>query len=207
MHNALAAPRTRASVNVLTIPWTHVCAHWWSPLPGVCDIGCWERVRKSPQQPQPGQSWVATPAPDSFLVPLPYPFLENRHCLDLEIPYSPLLLSPLRAYKNWDPFPLEVDSSTPAWDMSRPQSSGFPQIKPCVICMKLGLSWVLGGPLLSRGLSEGLLKESFINTYMMAHNHLSRGSEALSSTLQTLHTCSAHTYTYIHTGKTVRHVK
>ena len=35
------------------------------------------------------QSGVAAPAPDSFLVPLPYPFLENRHCLDLEIPYSP----------------------------------------------------------------------------------------------------------------------
>jgi hypothetical protein len=61
-----------------------------------------------------GQSGVAAPAPDSFLVPHPNPFLENRHCLDREIPYSLLLLSPLRAYKNWDPFPLGVDSSTPA---------------------------------------------------------------------------------------------
>jgi hypothetical protein len=87
-----------------------------------------------------GQSGVATPALDSFLVPLPYPFLENRHCLDLEIPYSPLLLSPLRAYKNWDPFPLVVNSSTPVWDMSRPQSSGFPRIKLHVVCIKLGLS-------------------------------------------------------------------
>jgi hypothetical protein len=78
-----------------------------------------------------------TPAPDSFFVPLPYPFLENRHCLDLEIPYSPLLP---RAYKNWDLFPLEVDSSTSVWDMSCPQSSGFPQIKPPVVYIKLGLS-------------------------------------------------------------------
>jgi hypothetical protein len=124
----------------------------------------WGRVGKSPQQPQPDQSGVATPAPDSFLVSLPYPFLENRHCLDLEIPYSPLLLSPLRAYKNWDPFPLEVDSSTPALDMSRPQSSGFPRIKPHVVCIKLGISWVLRGPLLSRGLSEGLLSGSFTCT-------------------------------------------
>jgi hypothetical protein len=45
--------------------------------------------------------------------------------------------------------------------MSCPQSSGFPQIKPHVICNKLGLSWVLGCPLLSWGLSEGLLSESF----------------------------------------------
>ena len=158
MHNALATPWTCVSANVLTIPWTHVCAHWWSPLPGVCDIGCWKRVRKSPQQPQPDQSGVATPAPDSFLVPLPYPFLENRHCLDLEIPYSrPFLLSPLRAYKNWDLFPLEVDCSTPAWDMSHPQSSGFPRIKPHVVCIKLGLLLILGCSLLSWGLSEGLL--------------------------------------------------
>jgi hypothetical protein len=45
----------------------------------------------------------------------------------MEVPYSPLLLSLLRAYKNWDPFPLGVDSSTPAWDTSYPQSSGFPE--------------------------------------------------------------------------------
>ena len=80
---------------------------------------------------------------DSFLVPLPYPFLENRHCLDLEIwksPNLPFLLSPLRAYKTWELFPLEDDSSTPAWDMSRPQSSGFPRITPHVVCIKLGLS-------------------------------------------------------------------
>jgi hypothetical protein len=42
------------------------------------------------------------------------------------------------------------------WDSSCPQNSGFPQIKPCVVCIKLGLSWVLGGPLLSWDLSEGL---------------------------------------------------
>ena len=59
-----------------------------------------------------GPIWSATPAPDTFLVPLPYTFLENRHCLDVEIPYSPLLLSALTSYKNWDPFPLVVDSST-----------------------------------------------------------------------------------------------
>ena len=163
MHNALAAPRTRASVNVLTIPWTHVCAHWWSPLPGVVILVAGEESENLPSNHSWDQSGVAAPAPDSFLVPLPYPFLENRHCLDLEIPYSPLLLSPLRAYKNWDLFPLEVDSSTPAWDMSRPQSSGFPRIKPHVVCNKLGLSWVLGCPLLSWGLSEGLLSESFIS--------------------------------------------
>jgi hypothetical protein len=45
--------------------------------------------------------------------------------------------------------------------MSRLQSSGFPWIKPHVVCIKLGLSWVLGCPLLSRGLSKGLLSESF----------------------------------------------
>jgi hypothetical protein len=45
--------------------------------------------------------------------------------------------------------------------MSCPQSSGFPRIKPHVVCIKLGLSWVLGGPLLSWGLSKGLLTESF----------------------------------------------
>jgi hypothetical protein len=53
-----------------------------------------------------GQSGVTTPALDSFLVSLPYPFLEKSiilHCLDLEPPYSPLFLSPLRTYKNWDP--------------------------------------------------------------------------------------------------------
>jgi hypothetical protein len=42
-----------------------------------------------------------------------------------------------------------VNSSTPVWDMSRPQSSGFPRIKLHVVCIKLGLSWVLGCPLLS----------------------------------------------------------
>ena len=117
-----------------------------------------------PSNHSQGQSRVTTPALDSFLVSLPYQFLEKSiilHCLDLEIPYSPLLLSPLRVYKNWDPFPLVVDSSTPAWDMSRPQSSGFPQIKPHVVCIKFGLSWVLGGPLLSRDLSEGLPSEVF----------------------------------------------
>jgi hypothetical protein len=46
--------------------------------------------------------------------------------------------------------------------MSRPQSSGFPQIKPHVVCIKLGLLWVLGCLLLYRGLSKGLLLESFI---------------------------------------------
>jgi hypothetical protein len=84
-----------------------------------------EESEKSPQQPQPGQSGVATPAPDSFLVPLPYPFLENRYCLDLESPYCPLLLSPMRAYKNWEPFSLRVDSSTPKWDMTRPRALAF----------------------------------------------------------------------------------
>ena len=45
--------------------------------------------------------------------------------------------------------------------MSRPKSSGFSRIKPHVVCIKLGLSWVLGCPLLSWGLSKGLLSESF----------------------------------------------
>jgi hypothetical protein len=107
-----------------------------------------------------GQSGVTTPALDSFLVSLPFPFLE-KHCLDLEIPYFPLFLPPLRAYKNWDPFPLRIDSSTPVWNTSHPQSSGFPWIKPPVVCIKLGLSWVLGGPLLYQDLSEGLPSEVF----------------------------------------------
>ena len=77
-------------------------------------------------------------------------------------PTLPLLHSPLRAYKNWELFSLEVDSSTPAWDMSCPQSSGFPKIKPNVVCIKIGLSWALGCLLLSRGLNEGLLSESWI---------------------------------------------
>ena len=69
----------------------------------------------------------------------------HTHFLRIDIfyiwksPSYPLHLSPLKAYKNWDFFPLEVNSSTPAWDMSRPQSSGFPQIKPHVVCIKLGL--------------------------------------------------------------------
>jgi hypothetical protein len=44
-----------------------------------------------------GQSGVTTPTLDSFLVSLLYPFLEKSiilHCLDLETPYSPLLLLP-----------------------------------------------------------------------------------------------------------------
>jgi hypothetical protein len=45
--------------------------------------------------------------------------------------------------------------------MSRPQSSGLPRIKPHVVYIKLGLSWVLGCLLLSWGLNEGLLSESF----------------------------------------------
>ena len=45
--------------------------------------------------------------------------------------------------------------------MSHSQISGFPQIKPHVVCIKLGLSWVLGCPLLSWGLRKGLLSESF----------------------------------------------
>ena len=105
-----------------------------------------------------GQSGVTAPALDSILISRPYPFLDKSiilHCLDLEIPYSPLLLSPMRAYKNWYPFPLGVDSSTLAWDMSPPQSSGFPRINPRVVCIKLGLSWILGGPLLTWDLSGG----------------------------------------------------
>jgi hypothetical protein len=47
------------------------------------------------------------------------------------------------------------------WDMSHPQSSSFPRIKPHVVCIKLGLSWVLRGLLLSRDLSEGLPLEVF----------------------------------------------
>jgi hypothetical protein len=54
VHNALAAPWTRVSANVLTVPWTQVCAHCCTSPPGVCDIGSWGRVRKSPQQPQLG---------------------------------------------------------------------------------------------------------------------------------------------------------
>jgi hypothetical protein len=53
--------------------------------------------------------------------------------------------------------------------MSRPQSSGFPRIKPHVVCIKLGLLWVLGCPLLSWGLSKGLLSESF---NMSFQNHI-----------------------------------
>jgi hypothetical protein len=44
--------------------------------------------------------------------------------------------------------------------MSHPQSSGFPWIKPHVVYIKLGLSWVLGGLLYpeawARGSSLGL---------------------------------------------------
>jgi hypothetical protein len=45
--------------------------------------------------------------------------------------------------------------------MSRSQSSGFPWIKPCVVCIKFDLLWVFGGLLLSRDLSEGLPSEVF----------------------------------------------
>jgi hypothetical protein len=98
-----------------------------------------EESENLPSNHSRSQSGVAAPAPDSFLVLLLYPFLENRYSLDQEIPYSLLLLCPLRAYKNWDPFPLGVDSSTPEWDTSHSQSSGFPRIKPHVVCIKLGL--------------------------------------------------------------------
>jgi hypothetical protein len=43
------------------------------------------------------QSGVTAPALDSFLVSLPYPFLEKSiilHCLDLEIPYTPFSFPP-----------------------------------------------------------------------------------------------------------------
>ena len=96
-----------------------MCAH--CSLPGVCDIGCWEESENFPSnhiQANPELLHLH----QTFLLPLPYPFLENRHCLGLEIPYSSLPLSPLRAYKNWVLFPLEVDSSTPVWDMSHPLS-------------------------------------------------------------------------------------
>jgi hypothetical protein len=44
------------------------------------------------------------PAPGSFLVRFPYPFLENRHCLDLEIPYFPLLLSSKKYPENHEKY-------------------------------------------------------------------------------------------------------
>ena len=49
--------------------------------------------------------------------------------LDLEIPDSPPSPFPVMAYKIWNLFPLVVDSSTPAWDLSCPQSSDFPLYK------------------------------------------------------------------------------
>jgi hypothetical protein len=58
------------------------------------------------------------------------------------------------------------------WDMSHPQSSGFPQIKPHVVYNKLGLSWVLGCPLLSWGLSKGLLSESFSRCGICVGGHV-----------------------------------
>ena len=49
--------------------------------------------------------------------------------LDLEIPDSPPSPFPVMAYKIWNLFPLVVDSSTPIWDLSCPQSSDFPPYK------------------------------------------------------------------------------
>ena len=49
--------------------------------------------------------------------------------LDLEIPDSPPSPFPVMAYKIWNLFPLVVDSSTPTWDLSCPQSSDFPPYK------------------------------------------------------------------------------
>ena len=49
--------------------------------------------------------------------------------LDLEIPDSPPSPFPVMAYKIWNLFPLVVDSSTPTWDLSWPQSSDFPPYK------------------------------------------------------------------------------
>ena len=49
--------------------------------------------------------------------------------LDLEIPDSPPSPFPVMAYKIWNLFPLVVDSSTPTWDLSCPQSSDFPLYK------------------------------------------------------------------------------
>ena len=49
--------------------------------------------------------------------------------LNLEIPDSPPSPFPVMAYKIWNLFPLVVDSSTPIWDLSCPQSSDFPPYK------------------------------------------------------------------------------
>jgi len=93
-----------------------------------------EESENLPSNHSLGQSGVAAPAPDSFLVSLPYPFLENRYCLDQEIPYSILLLSHLRAYKNWDLSPLRVDScmgyesSPELWLSPNKASCGFLQV-------------------------------------------------------------------------------
>ena len=73
-----------------------------------------------------------------------------------------LLLSPWWHIKSGNSFP---SWSTPLplhgiWVV--PRALTFPCIKPHVVYISLGLSWILGCLILSRGLSKGLFSESFI---------------------------------------------
>ena len=73
-----------------------------------------------------------------------------------------LLLSPWWHIKSGTSFPSWSNPQPLHGIWVVPRALTFPCIKPHVVYISLGLSWILGCLILSRGLSKGLFSESFI---------------------------------------------
>jgi hypothetical protein len=82
VHNALAAPQTYVSANVLTRCVPIAAPHCQVFVILVAILVAGKESENLPSNHSRSQSGVAAPSLDSFLVSLPYPFLEESIILE-----------------------------------------------------------------------------------------------------------------------------